>query len=418
MRKRRENRAKAGNEAGFRFSLAGMIGLCISVMLAGGLLTFGLFGRGIMSGQAGRSQPPSVSSSNNETPAWGNLLITEVEIEPPQEFIAKRIQSNRPPAWVFENMPEARKIMQASGLDAGLIERALSPVYCTSCPAATVVSPDESLLLSLSRDTRARFYRELGRSASNYYMQFPFCFPAERIDQWFNAAKVDPELVALVKRLLYRRGSVECFSDLEFIMRQAVSEDQRLALRKALARQPALLARLQVGTGTDLDRILDYWGRSLQVREARPLLESIKREPQGGNISLAYLLPRFARDRLYTFPSPPQANEPVRDCQWSTMNFFNDTPDDRFADPAYTTRYLAAHYFQVAEPGCYGDIVLILDDRGTAIHSAVYLAEGIVFTKNGGDYAQPWTLMRLKDLVAGYHGEEPGRILIYRNKQS
>src|ERR1017187_6337254 len=125
MRKRRENRAKAGNEAGFRFSLAGMIGLCISVMLAGGLLTFGLFGRGIMSGQAGRSQPPSVSSSNNETPAWGNLLITEVEIEPPQEFIAKRIQSNRPPAWVFENMPEARKIMQASGLDAGLIERAL-----------------------------------------------------------------------------------------------------------------------------------------------------------------------------------------------------------------------------------------------------------------------------------------------------
>jgi hypothetical protein len=189
-----------------------------------------------------------------------------------------------------------------------------------------------------------------------------------------------------------------------------------LALRKSLAGQPVLLVRLRVGPETDVDRILNYWGRSIQVRETRPLLESIKRQPDGGNMSLAYLLPQFARDRLYTFPSPSQTNGPMRDCQWSTMNFFNATPDDRFTDSAYTTRYLASNYIQIAEPSSYGDVVVILHDRGTAIHSAVYLAQDIVFTENGGDYAQPRVLMRLKDLVDRYNNEAQGRVIVYRSK--
>jgi hypothetical protein len=100
------------------------------------------------------------------------------------------------------------------------------------------------------------------------------------------------------------------------------------------------------------------------------------------------------------------------------MNFFNDTPDNRFADPAYTVQYLSTNFYRVAKPSLYGDIVLVLNEQGNAIHSAVYLAEDVVFTKNGNNYAQPWMLMRLKDLLLDYCGDAPAHLAIYRNKSS
>lgn len=99
------------------------------------------------------------------------------------------------------------------------------------------------------------------------------------------------------------------------------------------------------------------------------------------------------------------------------MNFFNEVPDDRFTDPAYTVKYLEANYYQIANPTKYGDIILFLDgDSNNAIHSAVYLADDIVFTKNGNNMAQPWMLMHLKDLTMKYESDGPGRMLIYRNR--
>jgi hypothetical protein len=59
-----------------------------------------------------------------------------------------------------------------------------------------------------------------------------------------------------------------------------------------------------------------------------------------------------------------------------------------------------------------------LDKNGNSIHSAVYLADDIVFTKNGNNYAQPWMLMHLKDLLAEYSRDSAPEIIVYRNKNS
>ena len=63
-------------------------------------------------------------------------------------------------------------------------------------------------------------------------------------------------------------------------------------------------------------------------------------------------------------------------------------------------------------------MVLILNGQGNAIHSAVYIAEDIVFTKNGNNFSQPWMLMRLKDLLARYTTDAPPKMLVYRNRNS
>ena len=51
------------------------------------------------------------------------------------------------------------------------------------------------------------------------------------------------------------------------------------------------------------------------------------------------------------------------------------------------------------------------------IHMCVYLADDVVFTKNGGDYLQPWVLMKIPDLVKYYASKSPVRVTVHRPKR-
>lgn len=60
----------------------------------------------------------------------------------------------------------------------------------------------------------------------------------------------------------------------------------------------------------------------------------------------------------------------------------------------------------------------MLDGKDQAVHAAVYIADDIVFTKNGNNIRQPWILMRLKNLIAAYSVAGQPHILVYRNKNT
>ena len=80
-------------------------------------------------------------------------------------------------------------------------------------------------------------------------------------------------------------------------------------------------------------------------------------------------------------------------------------------------KFLEKNYYQIAKATKYGDIILFLEgESNNAIHSAVYLCDDIVFTKNGDNMAQPWMLMHLKDLTTKYESDGPGRMIVYRNR--
>ncbi len=98
------------------------------------------------------------------------------------------------------------------------------------------------------------------------------------------------------------------------------------------------------------------------------------------------------------------------------MNFFNREPDDRFYDFGVTEQTIATDYYPVYDAATFGDIVWFSDQDGRAVHIAVYVAADILFSKNGATFNEPWTLVRLQDLVADY---APGRQLhltVYRRK--
>jgi hypothetical protein len=141
----------------------------------------------------------------------------------------------------------------------------------------------------------------------------------------------------------------------------------------SLSRQSAVLPRLCVRPDTDIEQVANYWGHMPNFRftDVRPVLEALKRLPRGGTVSLLYLLPPFARERLCTFPLPPGPGEPIADCHWTTFNFSNLEPDNRFLDAGACTRYMDANYYKVAQPGVYGDVLVFVDDKGGIRHSAV-----------------------------------------------
>jgi hypothetical protein len=403
-----------------RFSLGGLVVFGLLLALAGGLLTAGLmtvyakstFGKDLRLGTG-------ASGTAEKSPPWGDLIESEIDVERPGEFAATEVNTNRVPIWIFAKMSpgQARALMVSCGLTAAQVESAMSPGHSSVNGADTVVRPDDELVLSLTPEVRAKLYNELGAWEANHYMHFPFCFPKEKVGEWLEGSGLSPGLIARITNLMYLRGEKMCFSDLELAARSLTSETERVAMVKALSRQPAILVRVHIGPQTDVDRMLNYWKRGLQVSDARPLLESIKRLDDGGNISLLYLLPRFARERLYTYPPAAKSDIPM-DCHWTSLNFFNETPDNRFGDAAYTARYLTDNFYLVPKADHYGDIVLVLNKEGNAIHSVVYLADDIVFTKNGNNYTQPWMLMRLKDVLSDYSGASPARTIVYRSKNS
>ena len=60
--------------------------------------------------------------------------------------------------------------------------------------------------------------------------------------------------------------------------------------------------------------------------------------------------------------------------------------------------------------------MLLGDPNGDVIHSCVYIADNIVFTKNGSASSSPWILMDLEDVIAFYSSEKPLDIQRYRRK--
>jgi hypothetical protein len=80
--------------------------------------------------------------------------------------------------------------------------------------------------------------------------------------------------------------------------------------------------------GTDVEPLVRYWanGTGKGYSAARiPGPNARWRKPD-----ISHLLTPFARYRLYTYPFSENPLENGHDCFWSSMNFFNAEPDDRF----------------------------------------------------------------------------------------
>jgi len=350
---------------------------------------------------------------------WGELQFNRIVIEPPENLIDPNQLARRPTIWTFKGYkPETlTALWQSAALTDEQHKYINERIDWEQTSDAIVMRPTPDFVLSLSAVTRTKIYTALGEFAENPEHKDPFRFRADAADEWFRNSELAPETIALIERLLYRRGTSLLFSDSNLLLTKLPTILERARLIKALARKSTLLVKLRIRSDSDIEALDSYWGRGRRTKDLKPLLQSLAREPSGMTIDIIHLLPRLPRSLLYTYPAANEdGNGSFLDCHWTVLNFFNLKPDDRYQHIEAVTSTFLNDYFLVTGPRTFGDILSFAEPNGSIIHTCVYIADDIVYTKNGSSPNAPWILMSLSDVVAFYPSEIPMEIQVYRAK--
>jgi len=133
---------------------------------------------------------------------------------------------------------------------------------------------------------------------------------------------------------------------------------------------------------------------------------------------VVHLIPPFARRRLYTYPTPSTDPKAAgRDCHWTSLNFFSVDPNDDFTVTEAAVRAFERDYYTIQSEFRLGDIILFTEGpTNKCFHSAVYIADDILFTKNGPRASNPWMLMRLEHMRDYYLGRSPVKLRYLRHR--
>lgn len=350
---------------------------------------------------------------------WGSIQYVRILIEPPAEFIPTVAADVEVPPWVFVGYSEDR--LSALWRDAGLsaADQAFlsDPRHRLGRADAIVVKPDRDFIINLNSASRAKIYAALGEFPENDQQLSPYRLHVSAAGEWLQDTGISADAMELTKRLMYQRGNTMCFSDDRIVIPTLRDATERKRYIKALSRKSAVLATLKVAPGENVAPLVAYWGRGGRSKDLDPLLESLAARPQGGTIDIAHLLPRFARTLLYTYPLPTE--DPVElnhDCHWTAFNFNSDQPDEKFADADVIRKTMKERYRPVIGDPALGDIIMFTRPDGVVLHSCIYIADDIVFTKNGPGATVPWLLSRLSDVEAFYSTYSKIELRRYRER--
>ncbi len=373
----------------------------------------------------GTPEPPLTAGETVLRPAgrWGQLELASIVIAPPLEFIPEDPPQSSSPQifWHFQDFShdDLETLLRQTGLDAGRREEILQTAREDPAIHGIVAAPPRDLVRSLSPSERARIYLVLARCSRNDRQQNAFRFFGSSPEDWFVGARISEETRALVRPFIYSRGGFLYFADIDLIGDEVQGPEKR-RLHKVLFREMTLLVKLRVPAGANTDAIAEYWGRGGRRTDIRPLIESITGISEGYPIDVVHLIPLFARQHLYRYPAVTLADLSKPDfmnCFWTALNFFSDRPDDRFLDLKFVIDSLRRDYYLVHDEFGLGDLVIFSDRSGNPYHAAAYLADGLVFGKNGNSTLSPWIILPL-ERIKGYYPQyaEDGRIEYYRRK--
>lgn len=370
----------------------------------------------------GRTAPASSGTPATETAGatgpWGQLVRTPIIISPPLEYVPADWGRNAPAEWVFPDatVEVVTAFLSSTGLSPEQIAQLGPHTRREAQVRGVVINPPADVVRALSPDVRSRLYTQLSRTTLNFDQAQSFRFRGKTPADWLTGTLMSADTRRLVEPLIYSDSNFLHFADIESIRSQISSPLERQYLAKGLLRNSTVMVRLSVDSPGEVSGLANYWGTGGRRTDIRPLLESISEANDGRTIDIVHLLPAFARNHLYRFPKVQTMDltQPLlSNCLWSSLNFFEEVPDDRYLDVSYALNALRTDYYVVEHGYQLGDIVALVDDEGDLFHVAVHVADGLLFTKNGTSPVAPWTIMSLDELKDFYHRRAQDPRVIY-----
>ena len=370
-------------------------------------------------------QPASTAAGSTTVAAagpWGHLSKTPIIVSPPLEYVAADWgREEGVYRWYFPGTsPDLlHTFLSSTGLTPDQVRRLAAAARFEGRISGLTLEPDLDLLRSLDPQVRARLYLQLAKSPLNQDQGNSFRFFGTSPHEWFDGTMMSPDTRALIEPLVYRDADIMHFADAEIVRKQIPDLAERQRLAKALLRQPTMLVRLTVDASSEIPELVQYWGRGGRATDVRPLLESVAGAGADGSIDIVHLLPSFARNRLYRYPKLTTADltkPALANCLWTALNFFRAEPDDRYLDVNAALASMRQDYYIVESGYQLGDIIALVDGEGDLFHVVVYLADDLVFTKNGTSPVSPWTIMPLERVRQHYRNQSDNPRLIYHRR--
>jgi len=348
----------------------------------------------------------------------GELRARTIYLEAPDYLVALMDKPSSKERWVFAGATEAslRALLERAGLPEPLKTRLLAPGTRFEQDGSVIIFPSPEDLLSLTQRMREVIYPELAKSELNEFHRSPVFIIGGDIDDWLRQSRLGERQKEVFRRMVWRRGKALAFSDVRTLLAISETPEEAQQVFRTLTRTRSLLVELRLPTASDLAALSDYWGGGFGDADSLPLLRASAVRGSVAQVGLINVLPSLGRRRLYTYPTLDQApNGRFPDCHWTSLNFFNNAPHSYYLDTRLAAGVLEQQYEKVGAPYRFGDVFAYVTDD-SIIHSCVFIAEDIVFTKNGENFLAPWVLQRLEDVAAIYQPDDSVRVQGYRLK--
>lgn len=337
---------------------------------------------------------------------WGELSCAPFTIAAPEEALPVRALAAKRTHWYFPNATESdiRVLLANADVPAPMRDALLEPDVLRTGEDGGDVTPSLAWLLALPTKARQGLYHRLAEipadaGALTYLHK-------DTLDERFEGSGLAPQTLETFHKLCCEEGDYFVFTGLETMLAEMPAYDEKVRFLKALTRQKTLFLQLHVGPETDIDAMVRYWGKGAGTTDVRTKLQSLAKVKGGAWIGLPLLLPPLPLSQIYSYPLVRENGvaglPPTHDCHWTSLNFFRLTPDPAFSDPKVVLEQFQKEYCTAPGDPEYGDVVLLMKPDGTLVHSAIYLADDIVYTKNGSTVVHPWMLSTTADLLKRY----------------
>lgn len=352
---------------------------------------------------------------------WGNLEYFYINTEAPEDFVNESPIPSEITVWRFVGMSSAETIQFLSevGIPSGLwVEISRNSFWYTS-ETETRVLPNDTVIASLPPLVRQKIYSVARPWRENGIFFKPIIMEYESANQWFAGLDIPPPALDLISRTIFPLGEGQAFSDIPFILSQLEDESQRRQFLRALTRTRSIVLRMRMDESLDLTSIAHYWSSGSRHIDTLPLLKAMARTRGVDTLDVTHFLPPLPRKHIYSFPSPSTGfSGTFPDGYWTAFNFFEFWPDDEIeTDTESIENRLRSGYSLIVEPGKFGDLIVLRDPNdGAPMHACVYVADDIVYTKNGPSVFRPWTMSKLNSVVTTWSHRGQPLVEFWRGK--
>ncbi len=350
---------------------------------------------------------------------WGQIEFHYLYLEASSELVDVFQMPTVVTRWSFPGMSreEIRGVFLNAGIPARGIERWMTGCLMEQEGVIHILPPIPDLE-ALTSEQRASIYATLAKSEMNPFHKDPVFVTGGNARDFLRNTDIEAGHAEWFERMCYRRGHVLCFSDVRALLSRARNDSEVKRLFKLCSRTRTLIARLRLTPETDYDSLTAYWSKGGRRKDVLTMLKSVAESPGAEHLDLIHMLPPLPRKLLYSYPPLGLAiNGRMPDCHWTSLNFFNYEPREYYIDTRLAASHVIENFAPVDAPYRYGDVLFFMEGPALqAFHSCVFIADDIVFTKNGDNAANPWVLSHLEDLRQVYLSGSGGYVQGYRRK--